>query len=284
MTKRYDPVILEHYAAQAREHGMESTSTMLDTTVRRRETELIQRFVDLATGALHREGSNNRQITICDVGCGNGSTLAILAEQHPDSNFQGIEFTPSLLKLAQKRHHEVANVRIAPGDIRDLQEYDNQFDIVLCQRVLINLLEHVDQKMGLNRLAQIIRPGGFLLSIEAFETPLTNLNAAREEFGYPAIPQAHHNLYLPDDFYSSEPCLLSLSGPQLEPGLPEDFLPSNFLSNHYFVTRVLHTLALGPEGRFARNSHFVLFLTEALDRPIGDYAPIKAHAFRKETT
>ncbi|MFQ6029781.1 MAG: class I SAM-dependent methyltransferase [Dehalococcoidia bacterium] len=280
MSREYDQTILEHYNTQAQEHGLEPTSTMLDVTVRQRETALVQRFVGLAVKFLRRQG-NTDEITVCDVGCGNGSTLQALRDDFPNLGLQGIEFTPALRELAQTRHRDDPKVRVSPGDVRDLKEFNDQFDIVVCQRVLINLLDAADQQLGLRQLARIARSGGFLLSIEAFDGPLANLNDARGEFGYPPLPPAYHNLYLPTDFYSAEPALVEVEGPSLDRDLPVDFLPHNFLSSHFFVSRVLHPLALGPEGQFIRNSHFVRFFTEAFNRPVGDYAPIKAHAFRK---
>jgi hypothetical protein len=94
---------------------------------------------------------------------------------------------------------------------------------------------------------------------------------------------AHHNQYLKADFYRAEPSLRPLSGAELDSNLPDDFLPSNFLSSHFFVARVLHPLALDPSKPFSRNSHFVTFLSEALGKPVGDYSPIKAQAFKKSS-
>lgn len=281
MSKSYDHLVVQHYDAQAQEHGLEPTSTMLDITVRRRETSLIERFVDLAIGLRRREARTDSEISICDVGCGNGFTIQGLSNQYPDINFQGFEFTPLLLELAQSRFRTASNTKVSYGDVRCLEAYDEQFDVVLCQRVLINLLDPLDQRAGLAELARITRPGGYLLSIEAFEGPLASLNTARAEFDLPPLSPAHHNRYLPDDFYSAEASLIPVTGPMLDPNLPLDFLPSNFLSGHYYVSRVLHPLALGPNRQFKRNSHFVLFFTEAFSQPIGDYAPIKAYAFRR---
>jgi hypothetical protein len=135
--------------------------------------------------------------------------------------------------------------------------------------------------MGLSELARVTKLGGYLLTIEAFEEPLARLNEARQEFDLPLLEPAYHNLYISKDFFAAEASLTPATGPMIEPGLPQDFLPNNFLSSHYFVSRVLHPLALGPNRPFIRNSHFVRFMTAALDRPAGDYAPIKAHAFKK---
>lgn len=284
MAGTYEQFILEHYEQQATACGLAPTSTMLDATVRERETCLIERFAELAVRYLEREGGGGLAPVVCDVGCGNGFTLMRLVERWPDARFWGIEFTPSLRELAVSRFRDRPGVTIAPGDLRDLSGYDARFDLVVCQRVLINLLDTMDQRQGLATLARIVRPGGFLLSLEAFEGPLATLNAAREEFKLPPIPPAEHNRYLPEGFYASEPSLEAVRGPMLHPGLPDDFLPSNFLSSHYFIARVLHPIALGPDRPFTRNSHFVQFLTSLCDRPVGDYAPIKAFAFRKRSS
>jgi len=277
----YDSVILEHYGTQAREQGLKATSTMLDATVRERETRLVEGFVERVVRFFDREEDSEGELRLCDAGCGNGFTLSVLQEKFPSLDFLGFEFSPDLLGLAKKRFREMARVKILPGDIRTLKGHEESFQIVLCQRVLINLLDPQDQRRGLAVLTSLLKPGGFLLSIEAFEEPLLNLNSARAEFGLPALPQAHHNRYLPKEFFAEEKSLVPVLGPVLDRSLPENFLPSNFLSSHYFISRVMHPLFSKPEETFIRNSHFVRFFTEAIDQPIGDYSPIKAFAFRK---
>jgi len=281
MSKEFDKIILDHYDSEAESYGLDPNSTMLDVVVRERETELIGRFVNLAVGSIRAQGISDTDISICDVGCGNGYTLMTLSLQYPDITFRGFEFSPSMRALAESRFISTPGVSISKGDVRSIDATDAVFDIVVCQRVLINLLDPVDQTSGLAELARVIRPGGHLLSIEAFQEPLIELNLARDEFDLTPLTAAHHNLYLSSDFYTQQQSLVPIISSTLEPGLPGDFLPSNFLSSHYFVSRVLHPLALGPDRPFSRNSRFVDFLTNSIDRPIGDYAPIKAHAFRK---
>ena len=265
MHANYDDVILKHYESEAREHGLESSSTMADVTTRQRETEWIVRFVKLAL-------DTNPTATLCDVGCGNGFTLETLHRQFPQLSLQGFEFTPQLLDLARRRFPAPGVALLERGDLRNLDAADAQFDVVICQRVLINLLDPTDQLRALKELVRILKPGGVLGSIEAFASPLSNLNDARQEFGLEPIPPAHHNLYLRNDFFADEPSLSPIW---------RESLPSNFLSSHYFIARVLHPVALGPNP-FVRNSHFVRFLSSAIQEPIGDYAPIKGYAFRKQ--
>jgi ubiquinone/menaquinone biosynthesis C-methylase UbiE len=243
---------------------------MLDVTTRERETELIVRFVELAARDLPANRGSSSRIAIGDVGCGNGFTLGTLRRRFPLFALHGFEFTPQLLALAQARFADDEAVSVVAGDVRQLQAPNDAFDVLVCQRVLINLLDGADQRRALGELARVLRPDGLLLSIEAFNGPLVNLNAARGEFGLEPIPAAYHNLYLEDDFFAEETRLAPLH---------DESLPANFLSSYYYIARVLQPALLGNSQ--IRNSLFARFLSAAIDRPIGDYSPIRAHAFRK---
>ena len=122
MYTNYDDVILSHYEAEAREHGLESSSTMADVTTRRLETEWILRFVKLAL-------DTHPNATLCDVGCGNGFTLETLHGQFPQLRLLGFEFTPQLLDLARGRFRDAGAASIERGDLRNLDAADAQFDV-----------------------------------------------------------------------------------------------------------------------------------------------------------
>jgi hypothetical protein len=107
--------------------------------------------------------------------------------------------------------------------------------------------------------------------IEAFSRQLDTLNEARAEFELPPIPPADHNLYLPDDFFAVS-TLRRLEAPEVP--------PANFLSTHYYVTRVLHP-GLIPDTAVKRNSEFVRFFSGALRQNVGDYSPLRLNAFEK---
>ena len=125
--------------------------------------------------------------------------------------------------------------------------------------------------MALRNLINVVHPGGTLLFIEAFSSALAKLNEARAEFELSPIPPAHHNLYLDDDFFEID---------ELKPLGNNQLQPVNFLSTHYFVTRVLHPLHLGDRP-LKRNSEFVRFFSQALKENVGDYSPLKLHMFEK---
>jgi len=279
MKKEYDDTIAKHYETVAKEHGTSSTSTMADETTRALETEAISQFVGESIRLRQAEGLTE-PATIMDVGCGNGYTLETLSNQYPDHNYVGIEQSDELRALAQSRFKSTDRVRILKGDIRDGDfSRGTTADILICQRVLINLLAIADQKEALSNIVASVKSpstwgsGGTLLFIESFESSLARLNEARSEFDLPVIPPAHHNLYLPDDFFKVK---------HLKPFRTDGVLmPPNFLSTHYYVTRVLHAIFTPKDKPFKRNSEFVKFFTDALNQNAGDYSPLKLYLFEK---
>jgi SAM-dependent methyltransferase len=267
--QNYDEIIAEHYRKIAEKDGLAETSTMADTVTREKETRAILDYVCHFLSSKTRE----QPALIMDVGCGNGYTLEVLSQRIPDQTYLWIEKTDELRSLAVSRFEGSENVRIYAGDIRDNDFSKGECaDILICQRVLINLLDEEDQKVALDNLLNAVNLGGMLVFIEAFSTSLATLNVAREEFDIPAMNPAHHNLYLGDGFFDN---------PGLSPyPADEDLAPSNFLSTHYFVTRVLHPIFL-QERPFKRNSEFVKFFTGALKENVGDYAPLKLFVFER---
>jgi SAM-dependent methyltransferase len=269
--KAYDKAIEQHYKLVAEEFGLSSTSTMADEITRASESKAILRFVSEALRRRQQTGAPE-PATIMDVGCGNGYTLQLLVEEFPEQRFIGIEKSNELRSLAQSRFAGRSNIEILKGDIRIRDFADmSSVDILVCQRVLINLLDQEDQKLALRNLTNVVHSGGTLLFIEAFSSSLAKLNEARAEFELSPIPPAHHNLYLDDDFFEID---------ELRPLRNNQLQPANFLSTHYFVTRVLHPLHLGNRP-LKRNSEFVRFFSQALKENVGDYSPLKLHMFEK---
>ena len=260
----YDQTILDHYANVAREEGSLESCTMADEKIRKTETDFILFGIDHYSKL---GGKNN--FKVLDIGCGNGYTLETVHAAFPNLHLSGVEFTPELRALANKKK---IPVEVSSGDIRDRKTIPSGQDVIICQRVLINLLNEDDQKHALANIAESLVDGGILIIIEAFESGLKNLNKCRTELGLEEIPPAHHNLYLKDSFFDSTDSLAPLEIGQ----------PSNILSTHYFVTRVLHDIALvATSSEFVRNSLFVSFFSEALPQGIGDFSPLRCHVLKK---
>jgi SAM-dependent methyltransferase len=272
MTSRdYDALIEQHYRDVARTSGLSPSSTMADEITRRTETDAIVRLVGDALRMRSEDGRSGPAV-IMDVGCGNGYTLEVLSDRYREHRGIGIEKSAELRALAASRFRDRPGVLVAGGDIRARDfAAGAAADILVCQRVLINLLDPGDQRQALENVIDAVRPLGTLLFIECFQEPLVRLNEARREFDLPPIEPAYHNLYLPDDFFRVS---------RLTPWPGECPIPPNFLSTHYYVTRVLHPL-LTRDRAMKRNSEFVQFFSRALPPGVGDYSPLKIHAFRR---
>jgi SAM-dependent methyltransferase len=276
--RRYDAVIRDHYKRVAEECGLSGTSTMADEITRRLETEAIEQFVAVALKA-YREAGGTAPATIMDVGCGNGYTLERLVDTFPDQRFVGLEKSDELRALASSRFQRHENVTIVEGDIRKPAfTTPDSVDVLVCQRVLINLLDLHDQRKALDNIVSVLtvpgrsRASGKCLFIEAFSSYLATLNEARAELELPNIPPAPHNLYLPENFFDTV---------RLGPfGADSSIPPANFLSTHYYVTRVLHPY-LTANKPFKRNSAFVAFFSEALKKNVGDFSPVRLCVFER---
>jgi SAM-dependent methyltransferase len=260
----YDEIIRSHYAKVAKDEGSLSSCTMSDDKTRQIESNFILHAIQR-----YQDEHKKTHLSVLDVGCGNGYTLELIHSKFPNLLVSGIEFTSELRALANKKN---IPTEIGYGDVRDKQTIPGEQDVIVCQRVLINLLNEKDQIEALNNIAEKLVYGGILIIIEAFESGLASLNKCREELGMSVIPPAHHNLYLQDDFFDSVPVLKAI----------DVGLPKNILSSHYFISRVLHDVALEASGAdFVRNSLFVSFFDEALPMAIGNFSPLQCHVFKK---
>lgn len=273
MDRNYDETIASHYREVAERHGLEASSTMADETVRNKESDAIVRFVAAALRRRRALMPGAGPATILDLGCGNGYTLGLLAARFPAERLVGVEHSPELLALARRRLEGNAGVELLRGDARDPGFFgERKADVLVCQRVLINLLDERDQRLALDNAIHAVRAPGALLFLECFNEPLARLNEARAEFDLEPIAPAHHNRYLPGDFFQRP----ELAEFRAEEALP----PPNFLSTHYYVTRVFHA-AMTRERPFKRNSEFVRFFSGALQEAVGDYAPLKLFVFER---
>jgi 2-polyprenyl-3-methyl-5-hydroxy-6-metoxy-1,4-benzoquinol methylase len=77
--------------------------------------------------------------TICEVGCGAGGILEVLAREFPSARCTGYDISEQALALCRPK--EKANLHFLPGS---LPQPDARFDLVLA----IDVLEHVEDYIG----------------------------------------------------------------------------------------------------------------------------------------
>lgn len=159
---------------------------------------------------------------ILDAGCGEGEGT------YEYSNIEGclieaVDFSEMRLKKAKKKLKKHHNVTFKKIDFLSSYSLDKDFDIIISQRFIINLIEWELQKKVIIDLMNHLKPGGLFLMLEGYKEGVDDLNRFRNLFNLPDIPIKWHNLFLEDDKILN---LLSEEGFKLisEYGLGEYFL------------------------------------------------------------
>lgn len=105
---------------------------------------------------------------ILDAGCGLGGTSRLLAKTF-DLNVTGIDLAPGFIETAElltrwcRLDHCIAYHQ---GSVLNLPFESDSFDGVLCQHVLMNIL---DKKNALKEFFRVLKPGGKLILHEIFK-------------------------------------------------------------------------------------------------------------------
>jgi SAM-dependent methyltransferase len=97
------------------------------------------------------------QAVVLDVGCGDGSALAVAARHNPGHRFAGIDWSADALRRAR----ELGLVVLRGGvDAPGLPVADGAADVV----IMSELIEHlVDPDGAVAEIRRVLRPGGSLL-------------------------------------------------------------------------------------------------------------------------
>lgn len=266
-----DAYIRSHYKKVAQNFGPSSLSSIQDPYIRTCEENFfireIQNFIKVHSNL------SPHDIIVMDFGCGNGHLLSVLRKYFPEIKLVGLEFTPELLEIAQKRKLE--NTSLYLGDIRQKLPFEDKAHIIITERVIINLLSWKQQELGLRNIAQHLQKDGLYLMSESFREPWIELNLARREVGLDQIKQSQHNRYLAGnaiDFMAKQLNLKQIDGQTAQ----------NFLSTHFYISRVLHP-SIRPEGAKIKSSRMVDFFNQALAPAAGNFSPILFHVFHKRT-
>lgn len=264
----YEEAILEHYKEQAREYGLEPTSTMLDQTTREKEIDAI-----LSCIAYARRNMNG-PLSLLEIGCGNGYLLKTIRARFSDVGLTGVDYSPDMVALAEQRNIE--NCKISRGDVGALDSQEASFDVIASERCIINLLGREVQYKAIGELHRVLKSRGLLVLIESFSDGLENLNRARNELGLPDNVVPHHNLWFDKtDFLATISKLFEIVSD--EELIREGMLTTNFLSSHYFLSRVVYPSVTQREVLY--NTEFVKFFKFL--PPVGNFSPIQLFVLRK---
>jgi ubiquinone/menaquinone biosynthesis C-methylase UbiE len=134
---------------------------------------------------------------VLDAGCGEGEgTLAYSSV--PGGVVHAVDFSETRLEKARERLSESKNVTFQQVDFLGDYNLDSDYDIVISQRFLINLMEWPLQQKVLLDLMSRLKPGGRLLMLEGSRDGVDALNEFRAAMEMEPIPVKWHNLFFDD--------------------------------------------------------------------------------------
>lgn len=124
-----------------------------------------------------REG--RQTASILDYGCGTGFTLTCPLGQGGD-RILGIDPHPPSVDIAVEQNL-YDNVRYAVGDLNDLLEQNERFDVIICSEVLEHLQEPGAYLEGFNKLLKM--PGILIVSVPNGYGPFEQLKRLERWLG-----------------------------------------------------------------------------------------------------
>jgi ubiquinone/menaquinone biosynthesis C-methylase UbiE len=218
--------ITDYYKKRATTHLY---TTSPDFNLREVEIEYLSKYI-----------KNN--MTILDVGCGNGYSTLSLASKY-NSSFTGIDFVPDMITQANILKHSFTLkgcINFEIDDVTKLHFNNSQFDIVISERCLLNLPTKELQWQAIREIARVLKPNGYYLMLEGTIQGLEKLNTTRALFNLPPIPNADPQYnWFSNKFDEHEMISFVL----------KHFQKLEFIQRfgmYYFLSRVLHPLLVSP--------------------------------------
>jgi ubiquinone/menaquinone biosynthesis C-methylase UbiE len=134
---------------------------------------------------------------VLDVGCGEGEGTLVYSVI-TGVMIHAADFSETRLKKAAERLKVRENVVLKQVDFLAEYSLDNDYDIIISQRFLINLMEWRLQSKVLLGLGAMLKPGGRLVLLEGSKQGVASLNEFRAAWGLAPIPVKWHNLFFDD--------------------------------------------------------------------------------------
>lgn len=188
-----------HWDTLAKKHGLDLKSTTKTPTIKRLEINAIARVIDKYFK--HAPGK-----AVLEVGCGNGHNLFGLAKLFPSFNFVGLDYSSDMIASAKILINELPDIDLSfdEGDVLSLSKRSDlteNFDLVLTDRLIINLPNWELQKQSLHQLRSCLKKGGYLVVVENFVNAYANQNKMRQLIGLPPrVPDEYNKFIAEDDF------------------------------------------------------------------------------------
>jgi SAM-dependent methyltransferase len=136
---------------------------------------------------------------LADIGCGDGeATIHYAARVQRCVGFEpSNHLRAKAIEAGEKSG--LANLSFRAGDILEMREKTGEFDVVVSERMLINLASWEEQTQALRNIHGILERGGRAILVENTNDAFLALNDVRAKVGLPPIPQHWHNRFFDYD-------------------------------------------------------------------------------------
>lgn len=134
---------------------------------------------------------------ILDAGCGEGEGTKEYAKIK-GVTIHAADFSVTRLSKARARLQGLENVQLFDVDFVGKYVLGSDYDFIISQRFLINLMEWELQQKIILDLMGLLKNGGKFLMLEGSCNGVDELNKFRNVFNLPPIPVKWHNLFFRD--------------------------------------------------------------------------------------
>lgn len=259
--------IRQYWDERAKQNSGTMSSTTDDIHLRELEIKTITQTF--------REIGIPIDASVLDVGCGDGYSTTKLALEFPRVKFHGIDYSPAMIEIANKRLRSESRLRnqveFNVGDLVELANVcdDTKYDVVLSDRCLINLESSESQQHAISQIAEHTKSGGYYVAIENFVEGQGNMNEIRKAVGLPEIRVRWHNLYFTEDNFTKSTQRFF-----------ENITFKDFSSSYYFATRVIYSAMCQMRGEKPDYNHEIHQLAVKLPW-FGKFSPIRMAVMRR---
>lgn len=175
--------VRKHWQDKAVKFRAKPQATIRDTEFRKLNTFVVSKYLD-------------KSDTVLDIACGNGYATAEYAKKAKVT--VGIDYTPAFIDIANKKYRRAiknGKLKFQVDNILQLN-IKGQFDKVICERTLNNMVNWNDQKKAILNLHSALKPKGKLLLVEPTVQGHQSVDKIRAAFGIPPLTKYRSNFYL----------------------------------------------------------------------------------------
>jgi len=211
-----------------------------DASTKRYATSQDGNLRELEINAISKHLSDGLQVL--DVGCGNGYSAISFANLY-NSNFLGIDNSQNMIDAARNLVKDEANLKgkieFNLGDVLNLKLKPESFDVIITERLLINLPTWEDQVNVIKSLHRLLKKEGKFLMMEATKQGVDRLNEIRKKVNLEPIPHSTKNNWWINRYDENK----------IEEFLSELFeiVEVQRFGLYFFISRVLYPLSILPE-------------------------------------